>query len=131
MPTTSELTGLTTTVAELRDRAELATVEDRRSANRVAAAPALCVSPIGGAAGYQCQADNVSEGGLYVKLPMDCCLAVGQRCEVTFSRGQGKTDMASLTGLTCYATVVRTDQLIADPKPLVGAGLRFDRPLFL
>lgn len=104
---------------------------ERREASRISTAPTLRVVPLGGTNEYRCQADNLSEGGLYVKMSTDCTLSVGQRCEVTFTEQQPMAAAASLAGLTCYATVVRTEQLIASPKPLVGAGLRFDRPLFL
>ena len=134
MPTTSEIKGATATAVQPLELGKIpasGATRERREASRLSTAPALRVVPLGGTTVYRCQADNVSEGGLYVKMPMDCILSVGQRCEVTFTEQQPMADAASLAGLTCYATVVHTEQLIASPKPLVGAGLRFDRPLFL
>jgi hypothetical protein len=37
----------------------------------------------------------------------------------------------TLMGETCYATVVRTEQFLESNKPMVGAGLRFDQPIYL
>ena len=71
---------------------------------------------------FRCTTDDISESGLYVQLPVSSGLRVGQRCEVVLPDD-------SAEGL--YATVVRTEPIAKGPSPLVGAGLRFDQPLFL
>ncbi len=71
---------------------------------------------------FRCATDDISASGLYVRLPLSSGLRVGQRCEVVLADDAGEGH---------YATVVRTEPIAKSPTPLVGAGLRFDQPLFL
>ena len=57
-----------------------------------------------------------------VQVPLALGLRVGQRCEIVLSNDEGESH---------YATVVRTEPIAKAPNPIVGAGLRFDQPLFL
>lgn len=97
------------------------------------AQPGVRLSALGTSQAIPCRAENISEGGLFVILPAEARLRVGERCEVTFTGAPGLPDrvpFATLNGLTCYATVVRTVNRSVDAAPYVGAGLRFDHPLF-
>ncbi len=79
---------------------------------------------------YDGPAEDVSEGGLYVQVPLSRSLAVGQRCEVHLADEEGAT-LTCLAGQSCYATVVRTELVTTGTRKLLGAGMRFDQPLFL
>ena len=97
-------------------------MDERRAAPRVPKRVTAKVIGVGAAEAFRCSTDDISENGLYVQLPLSSGLRVGQRCEVVL------TDDA---GVALYATVVRTEPIAKGPTPLVGAGLRFDQPLFL
>jgi len=119
---------------EPRRRGDVA-VSDRRLSPRLSAQPTLHVSPLGTPRAVSCSAENVSEGGLFVLLSPDAKLQVGERCEVAFAgdpaAGGEMNGPASLSGMTCYATVVRTVSQSTTHGLTIGAGLRFDHPLFL
>lgn len=97
-------------------------MDERRAVPRVRKRVNAKVIGVGAAEVFRCATDDISENGLYVRLPLSSGLRVGQRCEVVLTDDAGE-------GL--YATVVRTEPIPQDPTPLVGAGLRFDQPLFL
>ena len=108
--------------------------EEKRLSARLAAHPALRVSALGTPKAIPCRAENISESGLFVVLPADAELRVGERCEVTFTTDSGAPSgksLPSLSGLTCYATVVRTSSRTGEQPTHGAAGLRFDHPLFL
>lgn len=108
-------------VQELRD--------DRRCAPRKCSPLAAQVRLMGMTESQRCDVSDISEGGLFVFVPLAYGLNVGQRCEVQLS---AKHPAACCpTDDTCYATVVRTEVVAADTGKLLGAGLRFDQPLFL
>jgi len=79
----------------------------------------------------QCQADDISEAGMFVLAPRHAGLCVGQRCEVNFQEHAEAPQLSGLVGGTWFATVVRTEQVNQGTVGHVGAGLRFDQPLFL
>ena len=97
-------------------------MDERRAVPRVRKRVTVKVIGVGAAVVFRCSTDDISENGLYVQLPLSSGLRVGQRCEVVLTDDAGE-------GL--YATVVRTEPIAQDPAQLVGAGLRFDQPLFL
>jgi len=97
-------------------------MDERRAAPRVRKRVTAQVIGVGAAGAFRCSTDDISENGLYVQLPLSTGLRVGQRCEVVL------TDDAREGH---FATVVRTEPISKGPTPLVGAGLRFDQPLFL
>jgi hypothetical protein len=49
---------------------------------------------------------------------------------VSFSKAAESPGLANLAGETLYATVIRTELLTEGARQMVGAGLRFDHPLF-
>ena len=106
-------------------------VEERRTATRVAKKLTMNLTPIGGLQAHRCTVENISEGGLYLRVPADVGLSVGQRYEATFTKDADSPQSPGLTGESCYATVVRTKRLAEGPEHVIGAGLRFDQPLFL
>ena len=97
-------------------------MDERRAVPRVRKRFTAKVIGVGAAEVFRCSTDDISENGLYVQLPLSSGLRVGQRCEVVLTDDAGEGH---------YATVIRTEPIAQGPTPLVGAGLRFDQPLFL
>jgi len=106
-------------------------VDERRTSARVRRGFPIKVTSLGHNLAHPCHAEDLSEGGLFVRVPTESGLTVGQRCELTFDDKAGAPDLPNLGGETCYATVVRTKLLKDGAKPVIGAGLRFDQPLYL
>lgn len=128
MSTTSEFFGKYV-VAGGNDRTPApALVDDRRSTRRVDARLGMKLFAPGLEEPLSVDATDVSESGLYAHLPQACRLTVGQRCEVIFDGGPG---MEGLAGESRYATVVRTEPVGDAAERSVGAGLRFDHPIYL
>jgi hypothetical protein len=78
-----------------------------------------------------CTAEDISEGGVYLRVPVSSGISVGERCEVLLTDPLGSNSFAGYASASCFATVVRTDTISAANEGFVGAGLRFDQPLFL
>ena len=97
-------------------------MDERRSTPRFPRRVTAKVIGVGAAEVFRCTTEDISENGLYVQVPLASGLRVGQRCEVMLSDDGGESH---------YATVVRTEPIAKAPNPIVGAGLRFDQPLFL
>ena len=112
--------------------ADVGTVtQDRRTSRRRDRRINLTLTGLGSTDSFACTTDDISEGGVYVRLPADVGLAVGKRVEVQFGNDVQSAKPASFSGESCFATVVRTQLHTQEPKPMIGAGLRFDQPLFL
>jgi len=113
------------------DFASIANVtEERRADERRPRKFAMKLTPVGGSSSLRCTSENVSEGGCFTSLPGDAGFMVGQRCELEFVSGDGSADASHLHGEVCYATVVRTESVSRPTGKAIGAGLRFDQPLF-
>ena len=97
-------------------------MDERRAAPRVRKRVTAQVIGVGASEVFRCMTEDFSENGLYVQAPLSSGLRVGQRCEIVL------TDDANEA---LYATVIRTEPIAKGPTALVGAGLRFDQPLFL
>lgn len=108
----------------------VAPVDERRCATRERLAFPVRVTTMGRSAALQCQGDDISEAGMFMRAPNDAGLCVGQRCEVNFE-DDSSGRLAGLVGGTWFATVVRTERSAGHAGDQVGAGLRFDQPLFL
>lgn len=106
-------------------------VVERRIAKRLRTKLAMSLTPLGGVGVHDCCAEDVSAGGLFVCLPADYALSVGQRVEVILQNAAASHLSPGFTGEVCYATVVRTQRLADRTEAVMGAGLRFDQPLFL
>jgi hypothetical protein len=108
-----------------------AVADERRSSQRIDREIGLTLTSVGSTEARLCSSSNISEGGLSVQVPPEYGLSVGQRCEVMFaSEGESKAPQ-NLAGEMRYATVVRTEVVTGSARQMIGAGLRFDRPLFL
>lgn len=76
-------------------------------------------------------ARDISEGGLFLTVAPSVGLGVGQRCEVELFDADGSA-LGCLPEGSCFATVVRTEFVTTESSArMVGAGLRFDHPLYL
>jgi len=84
---------------------------------------------IGGA--VRAEVGDISEGGLFVCLPAGAGAGVGLRCELVLSSEPGSLDCPACVGEPIYATVVRTLHVEDKGGSCIGAGLRFDMPIFL
>ncbi len=128
MPPTSDSDGAQA-VAIVEGSAGLtALADDQRASHRLPKGVPMRLTGLGSLMAHECTAMNLSEGGVYVRLPADSGLCVGQRCELSFL---AHAEMRALAGEKRYATVVRTEPVREAPTTDVGAGLRFDQPLFL
>ncbi len=79
---------------------------------------------------HDCAVRDISENGLYMRIPSDCHLSVGHRCEVSIV-GEGEVgSCGGLIGESLYATVVRSERIELETETVVGVGLRFDQPLY-
>ncbi len=106
-------------------------VEERRAFTRLGRKLRIMLSATGWAESHGCLAEDISEGGLYLCIPASYGLTVGQRCEVGFDQEVDSPELSGVAGEICYATVVRTHVMTAGAGDLIGAALRFDRPIFL
>jgi hypothetical protein len=131
MPTTSDPEATLTLAFESSVAVVDTLVEDRRNGERLRRTLPLKLSGLGWTKCQACVAEDIGEGGLYLRLPAAAGLTVGQRCELLVPEKLAPQQLSNLAGETVYATVVRTELLAEGAKQLVGAGLRFDRPLFL
>jgi|CXWL01.1.fsa_nt_gi hypothetical protein len=104
-------------------------LDDRRCAPRAQRALAAEVRLVGISESRCCDVEDISEGGLFIFVPLSYGMNVGQRCEVLFSATH--SSISCPTDEVCYATVVRTEVIVSDSGKRLGAGLRFDQPLFL
>ena len=104
-------------------------LDDRRCAAREQRPLAAEVRLVGIIESHRCEIEDISEGGLFVFVPLSYGMNVGQRCEVQFSSTH--SSISCPTDEVCYATVVRTEVIVSDSGKRLGAGLRFDQPLFL
>ena len=121
----------TTLIAEPPVHDRVSVDEDRRYGSRLPSSVPIKLSVLGWNECQSCTTVDLSEGGLYVRLPRTCGLSVGQRCEVEFGGPADAHELSGVAGEIRYATVVRTDALPSSSGDQIGAGLRFDQPLFL
>ncbi len=105
--------------------------DEKRSSDRSRRDLVARLIALGGAAPVECVSDNISEGGIHVRIPAGATLQVGQRYEVMLAEMTDSLDQENLAGEGCYATCVRTAQPVEGSTALNVAGLRFDQPLLL
>jgi len=103
---------------------------DRRSGRRI---PSLITTRLRsvGLRDLMCEADEIGEGGIHLRVPLGFGLATGQRYEVTFDAKPGLPELSNVVGETRQATVVRTEMNLDRSPHEVGVGMRFDHPLLL
>lgn len=107
-----------------------AAVDERRATSRFESVVTINLTSMGSSDVHHCAVEDVSEDGLFVLVPAQCGLMVGNRVEVVFANVAQAPSLSMLAGESCFATVVRTAALEHNSPELVGAGLRFDQPLF-
>ena len=107
------------------------TVEERRASQRIRRDLSVNLRGLGDAQTLCCTLENINEGGLFVRVPRDHGIGLGQRCELRFDGAAHSQGLSSLAGLTLFATIVRTESVGSVSKPTLGIGVRFDQPLFL
>ncbi len=122
-------TGFLTTDANVSGASAVA--EERRDTERTAVAVSVRLVGLGNTVAVACSAADVSEGGMCLRAPVESGLQVGQRCELTVAAGVDSTGLTSALAGQHFATVVRTERVIVGASPMIGAGVRFDQPLFL
>lgn len=103
--------------------------QERRGTERQARRLEVTVRPIGFSVSLVGRARDLSEGGVYLLMESPSTLCVGQRCELELTPAGDAP--AHLCGECHYATVVRTEPVTHGEASMLGAGLRFDQPLFL
>ncbi|MBI4717626.1 MAG: PilZ domain-containing protein [Planctomycetes bacterium] len=108
-----------------------AVAEERRGSMRVCRRVETKLIGRGLEQGVFCTTSDISEGGLFVRLPANAGVAVGQRFEVVLPDESQAPDLAGFMSGGCYATIVRTERPREAASDLIGVGLRFDQPLFL
>ena len=97
-------------------------MDERRAAPRIRKRVTAKVIGVGAEEAFRCTTNDINENGLYEEVPLSAGFRVGQRCEIVLTDDPGEGH---------FATVVRTEPIPQGQTPLVGAGLRFDQPLFL
>ena len=105
--------------------------DNRRDTGRTPTLLSARLLSLGCTDAITCATENVSESGMYVRVPTESGLCVGMRYEVMLTNEAAGAHACNLAGDGCYATVVRTERIAHDAGELVGAALRFDHPLFL
>ena len=113
------------------DAPHQAVIEDRRNAPRDQASLFAQISGLGSKSPVLAEVVDISEAGLYLCLPCDVGVCVGQRCELVLSASRGATNQPACVDESFYATVVRTVRFDSDTGAHVGAGFRFDNQIFL
>ncbi len=108
-----------------------ATVPNRRNAIRSARLVDAQLTSMGSTTSIGCRMVDISENGAYVSAFTSANLHVGQRFQIELSKESDAPDLASALCQGCYATVVRTERRSSEEGLAIGAGLRFDRPIFL
>ncbi|MCH7808487.1 MAG: PilZ domain-containing protein [Planctomycetes bacterium] len=107
---------------------ESAVLDERRNAPRIPHQASARLVGWGNAGAVACTVRDITEGGLYVHVRCDSNLRVGDRYEVAVDDAQA---LYGALSEGCYATVVRTELLADGDGKMLGAGLRFDRPIVL
>lgn len=106
-------------------------IDERRNSKRVPRRLTAFVTALGSSEGICCITENISEGGAYILAPTDCGLCLGHRCEVVLQDEIGGALWACYSDPGAYATIVRTECTQLSGEKTIGAGLRFDQPLYL
>jgi len=114
-----------------RERGTDTSVEDRRASTRLPNEIPTKLTPLGQSHVHQCHTQDISTSGLFVHVPAASGLGVGQRVEVILGDDKTPKSFPGVGSMACYATVVRTQRVADSETRVMGAGLRFDHPVFL
>lgn len=107
-----------------------AVLEDRRAVPRTRRRFKVMLTGMGDVAGVECQALDMSEGGMCVKVPTASGLDVGQRIDLTVPSPPDPVTGRSAYVTSCYATIVRRAAAPHGDASSVVLGLRFDHPFY-
>ncbi len=108
-----------------------AVTQNRRNALRTSRPVDAQLTSMGSLTAIGCRMVDISENGAYVSAFASANLSVGQRFQIELSKESDAPDLASALCQGCYATIVRTERRVSDGDSAIGAGLRFDRPIYL
>jgi len=86
---------------------------------------------MGSTTAIDCRMIDISENGAYISAFASANLSVGQRFQIELTNDSDAPDLASALCQGCYATIVRTERRPSEMASAMGAGLRFDRPIYL
>ena len=108
-------------------------IEERRLWPRKALPVLASLRTLAGVDIPVCPADNISDGGLRLTVPVGFGLAVGQRHEVQLCQPDTEGESCNLVGEGHYATVVRTEIMLGGEgkEDRVGVSLCFDTPIVM
>lgn len=106
-------------------------VEERRCTPRVRRPLVAQVTGFREGDAVLCVIEDISEGGLFLCAPRGVGVRVGQRCELVLSCAKDVLERPACVDEPMYATVVRTRPVLSGSDSTVGAGLRFDQPIYL
>ena len=130
MPTIREPQNLDSPVEMPLPAGGPAVAEERRASGRIRAELVTQLVCVGAARTVQATATDIGAGGLFVQVPTESELAVGQRYEVVLTDEREEVaELSRFIGEGRFATVVRTERIAEESPTTVGAGLRFDHPL--
>jgi hypothetical protein len=107
-----------------------AVLEDRRAIPRARRRFKVTLTGLGDVEGVECQAVDISEGGMCVKAPVAGGFDVGQRIDLTVPSAPDPQTGRSVYVTSCYATIVRSAVAPHDDALHVLLGLRFDHPFY-
>lgn len=75
---------------------------------------------------------DISAGGLFVQLPSDRPICVGQRYDVhVVAAAEHRSSFAAVNDESWSATVIRTERTAGSAAGTIGAAMRFDQPIYL
>ncbi len=126
----SSPTKTTVLTVESSQPAQTIVYDEHRSVLRTISPLVAQVSQLGDVSSYSCMVRDISEDGLFMRIPTDCHISVGHRCEVTIVGDVEANQCSGLIGETFYATVIRSERIELETETVVGVGLRFDQPLY-
>lgn len=104
--------------------------DDRRCFPRMSRLFVTTITELGGSVSRKCDVRDISESGLFARVPTDYDVCVGKRCEVTITEENNAEHPSNLIVESLYATIVRTERIELETETVVGIGLRFDQPLY-
>lgn len=119
----------TTTFKENRVEQDLLH-DDRRCFPRMSRSFVTTIIELGSSEIHNCSVRDISESGLFARVPTGYDVCVGRRCEVTITEENNAEHPSNVIAESLYATIVRTERVELETETVVGVGLRFDQPLY-
>lgn len=104
---------------------------ERREAERLARELSVNIKPLGFVEPIVGRTCDISEGGMFFLVPSSKAIAVGQRCELALFDEAAQKPIADIDSGGYFGTVIRTHPVTHGESQMLGAGVRFDQPIFL